>query len=282
MQIEVKDVEYTYMQGTPMEKTAVSDISFSINQGEFVCIIGHTGSGKSTLIQHINGLLIPTKGDVLVDGINTKEKKTVLEVRKKVGLVFQYPEYQLFEETVAKDIAFGCKNLGYDETRQQECVEKAMDMVGLSYKKYKDVSPFDLSGGQKRRVAIGGVVAMEPQAVILDEPTSGLDPKSAREILTMIKNMNESGITIIMVTHDMDVVYKYADRAIVINDGRLLFDDTPKTVFSHADELLEIGLDVPSGCHFAHELRKRGMDIPMEVMDVKDLIEAVRQVKAHE
>lgn len=282
MQIEIKNVEYTYMPGTPMEKTAISDISFNVDRGEFVCIIGHTGSGKSTLIQHINGLLMPTGGDVLVDGINTRDKKTVLDVRKKVGLVFQYPEYQLFEESVAKDIAFGCKNLGYDEQKQQDCVKKAMDMVGLSYDEIAEVSPFDLSGGQKRRVAIGGVVAMEPQTVILDEPTSGLDPVSAREILAMIKNMNSAGITIIMVTHNMDVVYRYATRAIVINEGRLIFDDVPKKVFSHAEELLKIGLDVPSGCRFAHELRSRGLDIPADVMDVDELIDAVRQVSAHE
>ena len=282
MQIEVKNVGYTYMEGTPMEKVAISDISFQVSQGEFVCIIGHTGSGKSTLIQHIDGLITPTVGDVIVDGLNTKEKKTILDIRKKVGLVFQYPEYQLFEETVAKDIAFGCKNLGYDEDKQIESVKKAMDMVGLAYDEFGEVSPFDLSGGQKRRVAIAGVLAMEPQTVILDEPTSGLDPKSAREMLNLIKNMNKTGITVIMVTHDMDDVYEYGDRAIVINNGKILFDDTPKQVFTHVDELLKIGLDVPSGCRFANELRKRGMDIPKGIMNVSELIEAVKQVKGYE
>lgn len=282
MQIEINNIEYTYMPGTPMEKTAISDIALKVNQGEFICIIGHTGSGKSTLIQHINGLLIPTGGDVVVDGINTRDKKTILDVRKKVGLVFQYPEYQLFEETVAKDIAFGCKNLGYDEDKQEECVKKAMKLVGLSYEEFANQSPFDLSGGQKRRVAIGGVVAMEPEAVVLDEPTSGLDPKSVEDILSMIRDMNKTGITVIMVTHDMDVVYEYADRAIVINEGKIIFDDVPKEVFSHAQELLEIGLDVPSGCRFAHELRSRGMEIPMDVMNVDELIAAVKQVNCHE
>lgn len=282
MQIEINNLGYTYMEGTPMEKTAIAHISMTINEGEFICVIGHTGSGKSTFIQHINGLLTPTEGEVLVDGINTKEKKSVLDVRKKVGLVFQYPEYQLFEETVAKDIAFGCKNLGYDEEKQKECVKNAMETVGLDYEKFKDVSPFDLSGGQKRRVAIAGVIAMGPEAVILDEPTSGLDPQSAMEILGMIKDMNGKGKTIIMVTHDMDYVYKYASRAIVISGGRLLFNDTPREVFSNAKELMGIGLDVPSGCRYAYELRKRGMDISMDVMSVDELIKDLKRGSENE
>ena len=265
-----------------MKKTAVNGLSFKAEQGEFICIIGHTGSGKSTFIQHINGLLIPTAGEVLIDGINTKNKKSILEVRKKVGLVFQYPEYQLFEETVAKDIAFGCKNLGYDEEKQLVCVKKAMDMVGLDYDIFGELSPFDLSGGQKRRVAIAGVVAMEPQAVILDEPTSGLDPKSSKEILDMIRDMNNKGITVIMVTHNMDDVYEYGRRAVVINDGKVLFDGAPKDVFSHADELIKIGLDVPSGCLYAYELRKRGIKLNENIMDVDELIQGLRQVRIGE
>lgn len=282
MPIKVNDVSYTYMPGTPMQKTAISNVSLDVKEGEYIAVIGHTGSGKSTLIQHINGLLVPTVGDVLVDGINTREKKTILGVRKKVGLVFQYPEYQLFEETVEKDIAFGCKNLGFSEEEQADSVKRAMDMVGLSYEEYAAVSPFDLSGGQKRRVAIAGVLAMNPSTIILDEPASGLDPQSALEILGMIKSMNDQGITIIMVTHDMDDVYKYASRAIVINNGSIMFDDIPKNVFSHAEELLEVGLDVPSGCRLAGDLKSRGMDIVGEVMSIDELILSIKKESKHE
>lgn len=282
MSIVADKVTYTYMEKTPMEKTAVLDVSFTIEQGEYLAVIGHTGSGKSTLIQHINGLIVPTQGDVLVDGVNTRDKKTILGIRKKVGLVFQYPEYQLFEESVSKDIAFGCKNMGFSEDEQQKNVKRAMKMVELDYEKYKDVSPFDLSGGQKRRVAIAGVLAMNPSTIILDEPASGLDPMSAVEILSMIKAMNQEGITVIMVTHNMDDVYTYASRAIVINDGEIMFDGTPAQVFSHERELLSVGLDVPSGCRLAYDLRQKGMKLPEGIMSVDELLLGIRQVTCHE
>lgn len=278
MSVIVENISYVYSKGTPFEHLAIKDMNFEIKQGEFVAIIGHTGSGKSTLIQHLNGLIKPTSGRVLTFGFDTKDKKTILDVRRNIGLVFQYPEYQLFEDTIAKDIAFGCKNLKMSKEEQIESVKYAMDLVDLDYETYKDVSPFELSGGQKRRVAIAGVLAMRPKTIILDEPTSGLDPQSTREILDMIKKMAKSGITIIMVSHDMDHVYENATRVIVVNDGKIVFDDTPSNVFAHAKELVEIGLDVPSGCRFAYMLREKGINIDDDVMDIDALAENIKRL----
>ena len=278
MSVIVENISYVYSKGTPFEHLAIKDMNFEIKQGEFVAIIGHTGSGKSTLIQHLNGLIKPTSGRVLTFGFDTKDKKTILDVRRNIGLVFQYPEYQLFEDTIAKDIAFGCKNLKMSKEEQIESVKYAMDLVDLDYETYKDVSPFELSGGQKRRVAIAGVLAMRPKTIILDEPTSGLDPQSTREILDMIKKMAKSGITIIMVSHDMDHVYENATRVIVVNDGEIVFDDTPSNVFKHSKELVEIGLDVPSGCRFAYMLREKGINIDDDVMDIDALAENIKRL----
>ncbi len=271
MSISIEQMTYTYMEHSPFETTVLKDVNININPGEFIAIIGHTGSGKSTLIQHLNGLIKPSSGDVIVFNKNTKVKKTLVDIRRQVGLVFQYPEYQLFEETVAKDIAFGCKNMG--QSNIENSVKKALEIVGLDYEQYKDVSPFELSGGQKRKVAIAGVIAMNPKVLIMDEPTSGLDPQSSLEILNMLKELNSKGICIIMVSHDMDMVYDYATRAIVINDNKVVFDDTPKNVFEHSKELIEMSLDVPSGKSFALYLESMGKEIPKDIMSIQELSE---------
>jgi len=231
--IEVKHLTHVYMRGTPFEAVALSDVSFEISAGEFVGLIGHTGSGKSTLIQHLNGLLKPDAGDVIVDGLNLADKNTnIKEIRRKVGLVFQYPEYQLFEETIFKDIAFGPMNMGVSEEDLPDIVRDAMLMVGLDYEKLKDRSPFELSGGQRRRVALAGGLAMRPSVLILDEPTAGLDPVGREALLDMLKTLQrENGITIIMVSHSMEDVARLAERIMVMNKGKLLIMGTANEVF---------------------------------------------------
>ena len=221
MSIKIESLTHIYMPGSPFEKVALKDINLTINDNDFVALIGHTGSGKSTLIQHLNGLLSPTKGKIYIDDIDITEKNVKLvDIRKKVGLVFQYSEYQLFEETIEKDIEFGPKNLGLSDEEIHQRVVKAMEMVGLDYDEYKDKSPFDLSGGQKRRVAIAGVIAMNPKTLILDEPTAGLDPKGRDDILTQIKKLHDDyGMTIILVSHSMEDVANIADKVIVMNNG---------------------------------------------------------------
>ncbi len=229
MSIKIEHLTHIYMKGSPFEKKALNDISITIEEGQFVALIGHTGSGKSTLIQHVNGLLKPDSGKIIVDGVDITDKNTNLSfIRKKVGLVFQYPEYQLFEETIEKDIAFGPRNLGLSDDDINKRVKRAMNMVGLEYDKYKDKSPFEISGGQKRRVAIAGVVAMEPKVLILDEPTAGLDPKGRDEILGKIKDLHkEYNMTIILVSHSMEDVAKLADRILVMDSGKCILDGTP-------------------------------------------------------
>lgn len=271
MPIKIENLTHIYMKGSPFEKKALDDINIEIEDGEFVALIGHTGSGKSTLIQHINGLLKPSSGKIIVDGVDITDKKINLNfIRKKVGLVFQYPEYQLFEETIEKDIAFGPKNLGLSDDDINKRVKRAMNMVGLKYEDYKDKSPFELSGGQKRRVAIAGVVAMEPKVLILDEPTAGLDPKGRDDIFSEIKNLHrEYNMTIIFVSHSMEDVAKLAGRIIVMHQGKCILDGPPEKVFNEVDTLESVGLAVPQVTYMVKKLREKGINISKDVFTVK-------------
>ena len=274
MSVIVKNLTYIYDEGMPFASKAIDDISFEIKDNDFVGLIGHTGSGKSTLIQHLNGLLKPSSGQIIVNGFNITDKDLNLtEIRKRVGIVFQYPEYQLFEETVEKDIAFGPGNLGLDEEEISKRVRKSMEAVGLDYETYKDKSPFDLSGGQKRRVAIAGVIAMNPEVLILDEPTAGLDPGGRDEIFNLIKKLHrDNNITIILSSHSMDDMAKLAQTIIVMNHGKIEFMGTPREVFtSHAARLREIGLDVPQVLELATKLRNKGFDIRPDVLTVEEI-----------
>ncbi len=261
--LQVKNLHYVYSAGTPFEHTALDGVSFSISQGEFVGIIGHTGSGKSTLMQHLNGLLKPTSGEVLLDGRNIWENKALTrQARFRVGLVFQYPEYQLFEETVYKDIAFGPKNMGLSNEEVDRRVREAADLVGITEAQL-DASPFDLSGGQKRRAAIAGVIAMEPQVLILDEPTAGLDPAGREDILANIEAYRQAkNATILMVSHSMNDVARMTDRLLVLNGSQLAMDGTPEEVFSQAEALLEMGLDIPELTSIFLRLRAMGLEVP--------------------
>lgn len=285
MSIEVKNLTYIYDPGTPNEKKALEEVNLTIHKGEFLGIIGHTGSGKSTLIQHLNGLVKPTTGKVLYNGEdifeepsakNKKQAKALKgakmkRIRQKIGLVFQYPEHQLFEMTVAKDIAFGPTNMGLSQEEIERRVDEAMRMVGLK-EEYKEKSPFELSGGQKRRVAIAGVLAMQPEFLILDEPTAGLDPKGRDAILSQIQRLQkEKGITVILVSHSMEDVARYVDRIIAMGKGRVQFDGTPKEVFAHAQELKEIGLGVPQVTELSDLLTKQGYDIPHAMLNLDEM-----------
>lgn len=272
MLIELKDVSYVYSKGTPFEVRALDNVNLNINEGEFVAIIGHTGSGKSTLIQHFNGLVMPTEGDVIVEGESLTDDKTKKsKIRQKVGLVFQYPEHQLFEETVEKDIAFGPLNLGYSKEEVDVMVRETMERVGLDYEEYKDASPMELSGGEKRRVAIAGVLVMNPKVLVLDEPTAGLDPKGREDILYEIKSIYENlGITVILVSHSMEDVAKLVDRIIVMKKGRVFMDDKPIEIFKHEEELVEIGLGIPQITSFMKALKNRGASVNTDIITVED------------
>ena len=271
MSIKIENLTHVYMANGPFEKKALDNVSLDIKDGEFIALIGHTGSGKSTLIQHMNGLLEATSGSIIVDGEDiTKKGVKLSDVRKKVGLVFQYPEYQLFEETIAKDIAYGPTNLGLDEEEINKRVKKSMEMVGLDFETYKDKSPFDLSGGQKRRVAIAGVIAMEPRTLILDEPTAGLDPKGRDDILGQIQLLHSKyNMTIILVSHSMEDVAKIAQRVVVMNKGKIALEGTPAEVFKNVKILEEIGLGVPQVTYLMMELRKRGFEVSDEVYTIE-------------
>ena len=260
--LEVKNLTYIYSAGTPFEHKALDDISFSVERGEFIGIIGHTGSGKSTLMQQLNGLLKPTSGTVLLDGQDIwSDKKLTRQARFRVGLVFQYPEYQLFEETVYKDIAFGPKNMGLSAEEVDRRVREAAGFVGLTEQQL-EVSPFDLSGGQKRRVAIAGVIAMEPEVLILDEPTAGLDPVGRSEILGNIQSYRKAkNATIMMVSHSMEDVARLTDRLLVMNGSKLAMDAPPAQVFIHAEELTQMGLNIPQVTQVFLELKKLGLDV---------------------
>lgn len=272
MEIELKDVSHIYNQGNAFEKVALRNINLNIRENEFIGVIGHTGSGKSTLVQHLNALSLPTSGDVIVDGINTKEDgQNKRNIRKNVGLVFQYPEYQLFEETIYKDIAFGPGNLGFSEDEIDERVKWACEMVDLDFKRVKEVSPFDVSGGQKRRAAIAGVLAMKPKFLVLDEPTAGLDPKGRDEILNNINKLyKEENMTIILVSHSMEEIARLVNRIVVLERGEILMDGKPKEIFSRHKELRQIGLDVPQITELMIKLREKGMDIPTDVLTVEE------------
>ena len=277
-----ENLEYLYSMGTPFQTAALDDVSLEIEKGELVGIIGHTGSGKSTLIQHLNGLLEPHKGNVILDGENiwTKEnRKKIRQVRFAVGLCFQYPEYQIFEEDVYKEIAFGPKQMGLDEAEIDKRIRKSMEFVGLSFDEFSKKSPFDLSGGQKRRVAIAGVLAMRPEVLILDEPTAGLDPKGRDEILDLLAAMHkERGITIILVSHSMEDVAKYVGRIIVMNQGQVMFDDVPKKVFRHYKELEAIGLAAPQVTYLMHELKEEGFPVSTDATTVDEARDEILRV----
>ena len=278
--IRVEGLTHTYGQDTPFCRSAVDGVSLEIYRGEFLGIIGHTGSGKSTLIQHLNGLLQPTVGKIYLDGRDIwADSKKIRDVRFRVGLVFQYPEYQLFEETAYKDIAFGPKNMGLDQDEIDRRVRAAARFAGLD-EGLLEKSPFDLSGGQKRRVAIAGVIAMEPEVLILDEPSAGLDPAGRRSLLKNIKEYHrERGTTVVMVSHSMDEVAENVDRIIVLADAGVVMSGTPREVFSRAGELVAVGLDVPQVTRVAMALRQRGVDIDSAVYTVADLRRALNAVR---
>ena len=272
--ISIRNVSYIYNQGMPFEKKALNNINLDIDAGEFIALIGHTGSGKSTLVQHLNGLNEPTMGEILYDGVNYREKgKKIATLRQKVGLVFQYPEYQLFEETVKKDIAFGAINLGLSEEEVDGRVRRAMERVGLSYDDVGDESPFSLSGGQKRRVAIAGILAMEPEVLVLDEPTAGLDPHGSREFLREIKGIYDTtDTTIVLVSHSMEEVAQLATRMIVMDKGEVRMDGTPRELFKREKELEAIGLGVPQVRSAMTMLREKGLDVEENCITVDEAL----------
>lgn len=276
MAIKVVDLNYTYGAGTAFEQTALKHVNFEIKDGEFVGLIGHTGSGKSTLIQHLNGLIRPTSGDILYHGVSIYgEGYKLRELRGKVGLVFQYPEYQLFEADVFSDVCFGPKNLGCSQEEAEKRARHALNLVGLDERFYTQ-SPFELSGGQKRRVAIAGVLAMRPEMMILDEPTAGLDPRGRDEILNQIERLNrQHGLTILLVSHSMEDVARYVDRIMVMNHGEKVFDDTPREVFRHYRELEAMGLAAPQITYIVQELRERGVPIDDTITTVEEARDAI-------
>lgn len=277
--ITLKNLSYTYSKKTPYEKRALDNINLEIQEGEFVGLVGATGSGKSTLIQHLNGLIKTQEGEVEVAGMNAKDKKTLKKLRFTVGMVFQYPEYQLFEDTVAKDIAFGPKNMKLSKEEIDRRVRNAMEVVGLPYEIFAERSPFELSGGEKRRAAIAGVIAMEPQILVLDEPVAGLDPAGRREILELIAKLKkEVSPTIIMVSHYMDDIAAMATRIVALKDGKIVADGAPERVFGDRGKAREAGLDLPSAAKIADRLRARGIDVSTEIVTLGQLAEALGRI----
>lgn len=282
MSIKLANVFYIYSKGTPFERRALNDVSLEISKGEFVAVIGHTGSGKSTLVQHLNGLLKPSQGTAAIDDIDlTGKGADVKAARQQVGMVFQYPEHQIFAETVFEDIAFGPRNKGFNEDEVAKQVREAMTFVGLDYDTYAQRSPFQLSGGQMRRVAIAGVVAMNPDYLVLDEPSAGLDPRSRNAVFKGILALHKSrGIAIVLVTHSMEEAARYADRMLVINSGRVMFDGKPIEIFrDHSKELVEVGMDVPQAFKLADMLRKKGLELPEGIKDEQSLIKAIKKAR---
>ena len=285
MSIKINHLKHVYNEGTTFEKVALNDVNIEIKTGEFIGLIGHTGSGKSTLIQHLNGIISPTHGEILLDGENIhKDKAKLKEVRRRIGLAFQYPEYQLFEMTVYKDVAFGPTNLGWSKEKIHESVVAALDIVGISPEIYEK-SPFELSGGQKRRVASAGFLAMNPDVLILDEPTAGLDPKGRDEILAAIRKLHEErGITVILVSHSMEDVAKLVDRIILMHRGQVAMTGTPREIFAHPMELEQMGLAAPQVSYVFAQLKAKGYDVPTDVYTVEEAKEAllrlVKQVNA--
>lgn len=280
MSIEIRNLTHTYSEGTAMRTVALEDVCMTIEDGEFLGIIGHTGSGKSTLVQHLNGLLKPTSGQVFIDGEDLNgEHVNRRALRQRIGLVFQYPEYQLFEETVAKDIAFGPKNQGLSKEDIDERVRYAMDCVHLDYQKYSERSPFELSGGQMRRVAIAGVIAMRPSVLILDEPTAGLDPRGRDRILSMLEQLHaEQHTTIVMVSHSMDDMARLATRLIVMAEGKILATGTPREIFSQEKMMMSAGLGVPQVASLCSTLRAKGFDLPPDLYRPEELKEHILQL----
>lgn len=276
MSIELKNVNYIYSPGTAYEKQALKDISLEIPQGQFVGVIGHTGSGKSTLIQHLNGLIKATSGDILYEGRSIYDPKYNLkELRSNVGLVFQYPEHQLFEVDVFSDVCFGPRNLGLSKEETEARAREALELVGFPEKYYKQ-SPFELSGGQKRRAAIAGVLAMRPKVLILDEPTAGLDPKGRDEILDQVEYLHkETGMTVVLVSHSMEDIARYVERIIVMNKGNKLYDGTPEEVFKHYKELEQIGLAAPQVTYIMHELQEKGLHVSADVTTIEEAADEI-------
>lgn len=272
MSITVKNLTYTYSKGMPNETRALEDVSFQLESGEFAAIIGHTGSGKSTLMQQLNGLLRPDSGKITVGEVCITDPSTKMtEVRRKVGLVFQYPEYQLFEETVAKDVAFGPKQIGMTGEELDRVVEESIRLTGLDYEEVKERSPFELSGGQKRRVAIAGVLAMKPEILILDEPTAGLDPSAHRDVLELIRRIHrQERMTILLVSHNMGDIAELADRVLVMNRGKLVMNGTPAEVFSRGEQLWEMGLGLPPATEFMERLKERMPGIDAAQLSIED------------
>ena len=279
MAISVKDLRYTYEPGMPGETVALDGVTFDVPDGMVLGVIGHTGSGKSTMLQHLNGLIKPDSGEIWIDDqCITEGGVRMTEIRRRVGLVFQYPEYQLFEETVAKDVAFGPKNLGLSEEETEERVREAVGLVGLDYEEIKDLSPFELSGGMKRRVAIAGVIAMRPKVLILDEPTAGLDPAAHREILSMIRRIHEEmGIILIFVSHNMGDIAEMSDRVIVMIGGKIRLEGTPAEVFSHEKELSEMGLGLPPARKIVNELRTKVPGFESTALTIEEAAEDIRK-----
>ena len=282
MSIKLSNIYHTYSKGTPFERLALQDVSLEIAKGEIVAIIGHTGSGKSTLVQHLNGLLKPDKGTATIDDIDISSKGVQAKnARQQVGMVFQYPEHQIFAETVFEDIAFGPRNKGFNEEEVAKAVREAMAFVGLDYDTFAQRSPFQMSGGQMRRVAIAGVVAMNPDYLVLDEPSAGLDPRSRNAVFREIMDLHKSrGIAIVLVTHSMEEAVKYANRLLVVNAGKVLFDGEPAAIFKeHGTELVQVGVDVPQVYKLADLLRQKGLALPEGIKDEMALVKAIKQAK---
>ena len=279
--VELKDLTYTYSVKTPFEKRALDRVNLAVEEGEFVGLIGATGSGKSTLIQHLNGLVKVQEGEVRVAGMNASDKKTLKSLRFTVGMVFQYPEYQLFEDTVAKDVAFGPKNMKLEKDEIDRRVRRAMEVVGLPYSEFAERSPFELSGGEKRRAAIAGVIAMEPKILVLDEPVAGLDPVGRREILALVKKLHEEvSPTVIMVSHYMDDIAEMADRIVALKDGRVVADGTPAEVFGAREELAAAGLALPTAARIVDRLAARGISLPRTIVTPRELADALQAYKS--
>lgn len=282
MSIELENISYIYSMGTPFQRQALKDVSLTIKKGEIVAIIGHTGSGKSTLVQHLNGLLKPRTGKASIDGIDISQKKPEAKAaRQQVGMVFQYPEHQLFAETVFEDIAFGPRNKGFNPEEVEQAVRAGMKFVNLDYDTFAQRSPFALSGGQMRRVAIAGVVAMNPDYLVLDEPSSGLDPISRNNVFSQLLALHkERGIALVIVTHSMEEAAKYADRLLVVNDTELVFDGKPVDIFrEHGEELKKLGLGLPNVFTLAQKLRAKGLELPENIHDEASLLKAIKKAK---
>ena len=279
--IYANNLNFVYNPKSPFEKHALKDISLSINKGEFVAIVGHTGSGKTTFVQHLNALVRHQSGDLFVAGLNLADKKLDLKkLRGSVGMVFQYPEYQLFADTVLEDVAFGPRNFGVAREDAYKLAKNALETVGLDFEQIKSKSPFDLSGGEKRRVALAGVLAMKPQILVLDEPTAGLDPQGKREILSLVKSINkQNGITVVMVSHDMNEVYENADRVIVFRDGGVVYDLPPRQLFKLEDQIVSMNLEIPQMAQFTNALEKQGIVLPDDCITVDQIFDALCQLK---